>query len=134
MSINLDEITAVYLKMRDKKAALEKEIKDIDDQQTKIEQYLVQYLKGTSSLGTRTAHATVAYQKRSRYFSNDWPAMRQWTKLHDAVDLFEARLHQGNTEAWMETNKEAMLEDPSLVPPGLQTDVKETVLIKRIAN
>jgi hypothetical protein len=50
--------------------------------------------------------------------------MNSFILKHEAVDLMEKRLHQGNMRTFLE-------ENPALLPPGLNVDSEYTVTVRR---
>jgi hypothetical protein len=122
--LKVDQLVSIYLKMRNKKAALEKEIKAIEAQQEQVEIALLDEAKllGVKSFGTK--HGTVIRSTKERLFSTDMPAFREFVLENKCVDLFESRLAQNAVKAWVEAN-------PDKIPPGLQSDSKETISIRK---
>lgn len=117
------QITRAYLAMREKKREYEQAIKEIEADMDKVEALMLVELKEQKATSINNELASIQYVKRTRFYSSEMPAFRQWVAVTPgAVELFESRLHQGNMEVWLS-------EHPELVPPGLQTDVKETVRV-----
>lgn len=122
--LDVGKLVRIYLKMREKKAALEAEIKKIDSAQDVVEAALLAEAKaqGVTSFGTQ--YGTVIRTARTRMYSTDMSAFRAFVVAHNCADLFESRLSQGNVKAWLD-------EHPDKVPPGLQADTKESISIRK---
>lgn len=122
-----DKLVAVYIKMRDKKDQLRKEmelqIADIEAKMDKISSKLLEHMETTNSDGIRTAHGTVSKSITQRFWAPDWDQFREFVEEHGSLDLFERRIHQGNMRAFME-------EHPELVPP-INADSKVTIRVTR---
>ena len=120
--MNIEPVSRAYINMRDAKRKLEDEIKQIEEQMEQLAAVMLSELKQQQATSINNDVASIQYVRRVRYYSSEMPAFRQFAKEHDALDLFENRLHQGNITQWLE-------EHPDIVPPGLQADTKETVKV-----
>ena len=119
-----DDLVSIYIKMRDKKAQLQAEIDKIDAQQEVISQTLLELCKETGADGIRTAAGNVIRTVKTRYWTGDFGAFREFVKENDAFELFENRVHQTNMRAFLE-------ENPDKHPPGLNIDSKYTITVRR---
>jgi hypothetical protein len=62
--------------------------------------------------------------EKVRYTTNDWDSFKTFVVEHDALDLYEKRIHQLNMVAFLE-------ENPGLVPPGLNSMSEVTLTVKK---
>jgi hypothetical protein len=62
---------------------------------------------------------------QERFWAEDWNTFRAFVKEYDAFDLFERRIHQGNTRAFMEEHKTTEL------PPGLNVQREYKISVRR---
>ena len=72
----------------------------------------------------RTDNGTIILGQKQRFYTQDWSAFKQFVIEHDALDLFERRISQGNMQQFLEAN-------PALVPPGLNAETEFTVSVRK---
>lgn len=72
----------------------------------------------------KTASGTVSRRISERYWSSDWGSMREFIIEHQAPELLEQRIHNGNMKQFLE-------ENPDLLPAGLQNDRKYVVQVRK---
>jgi len=125
---DLNRIVAVYLKIRDKKAQLTNELNaklaELDIKLKVVNDALLAHCKENNVESVRTEHGTFYRSTKTKYWTGDWEAMGKFIIEHDAVDLMEKRIHQGNMRLFLE-------ENPDLLPPGLNVDSEYTVTVRR---
>ena len=125
---NLDELTKVYIKIRDARDDLEsahkKRIAELEEQLGVIETEMLDACKNMNADSVRTPHGTIIRSIKSRYWTNDWDSMYQLIKEHNAFGLLEKRLHQTHM-------KEFLSENPDLLPMGLNVESEYTVVVRR---
>lgn len=128
---NADRLVAVYIKMRDAKERVTKEmeerIKEIEDQMATVKEALLRICEATGQNGGRTDHGTFTRTVKTRYWTSDWGSMHAFIREHDALDLLEQRLHQTNL-------KNFLTEHPDLLPPGLNADAKYDITVRRASK
>jgi hypothetical protein len=103
--------------MEEKVAALQT---DLDS----INQTLLEHFKEQGIDSARTPFGTAYRTIKSRYWTNDWDAMRHFIAEHDAFELLEKRIHQTNMKQFLE-------ENPDLHPAGLNVDSEYSVTVRR---
>lgn len=123
-----NKLVAAYIKLRDAKEALAKEydgkINDIKEQMELIEGALLDVCKTTGQDGGKTSHGSFTRSVKTRYWTTDWGLMTKFIKQHDALELFEQRIHQSNMKSFLQ-------ENPNLLPDGLNVDSKYSVTVRR---
>jgi hypothetical protein len=123
-----DRLVAIYIRIRDAKVALAREyeakIADLETQLGVISSALLNICKENNQDGGKTAHGSFRRTVSTRYWTSDWNAMKEFIKEHDALELMEERIHQGNMKAFL-------AEHPDLLPTGLNADSKYTVSVRR---
>lgn len=128
MEITADKLAKVYLKIRDKRSALKKEYEDADaaleEQQSILSSQLLEMCKATGADSMRTEHGTVIKGKQTRYWTGDWAAMHKFILENEVPHLLERRVAQGAMAEWLENN-------PDKLPPGLNTDSKFVISVRR---
>jgi hypothetical protein len=123
-----ETLVKAYIKLRDAIADAEEAHK------AKMEAYKQQFDTLASSLlaicnainadSIRTPYGTISRKVTTRYWTNDWDSMRKFIKEHDALDLLEQRIHNGNMRQFLD-------ENPDLLPMGLQVDSRYGVQVRR---
>ena len=77
--MDADKLVAVYVKIRDAKAAKTKEMEDaikaLDDQLDVIEQELLTICKTTGQDGGKTSAGSFTRSVKTRYWTSDWDSM-----------------------------------------------------------
>jgi|TARA_R110000824_G_scaffold97283_4_gene232334 hypothetical protein len=127
-AVSVDRLVSVYLKIRDKKAAVTTQLKEeeslLNEKLDLVKNALLEHCKENNVESVRTRLGTFFRSVRTKYWTSDWESMNQFIKENDAVDLLEKRLHQGNMKQFLETN-------PDKLPPGLNVDSVYTVTVRR---
>jgi hypothetical protein len=126
--VDLDTLTAIYLKMRDKRDNMRREAeareKELEEQMGIIETEMLEVCKQMNADSVRTPHGTIIRSVKSRYWTNDWDSMYQFIKEHDAFGLLEKRLHQTHL-------KEFLSENPAMFPIGVNVENSYSVVVRR---
>ena len=122
--IPADKLVAVYIKMREAKAELAKQTDVISEQMSMIEAELLEICKVTGQEGGRTPKGTFTRSVKTRYDTSDWQSMYKFIKEHDALELLEQRVSQGNMKTFLTDN-------PGLLPPGLNSFSKYAITVRR---
>lgn len=122
------KLVKVYVKIRDKRRAIkeayEAEDKSLETQLDAINAELLEMLKTMGAESMRTEFGTITKRVYKRYYTNDWYSFHNFIKEHDALDLLEKRVSQGNMNTFLE-------ENPDLHPPGLNVDSRYAVVITK---
>ena len=125
---DLDQLTKIYLRIRDTRDDMESEhkkrIAQIEEQLSIVQQELLELCKNMNADSIRTPHGTIIRSIKSRYWTNDWDSMYQLIKEHNAFGLLEKRLHQTHM-------KEFLSENPDLIPIGLNVENSYSVVVRR---
>ena len=127
-AVPVDKLVKVYLKMNAKlgelKSAFETEEKALKDQMAKVKAALLVYCKEQNLDSVKTAEGLFYRTVRTSYWTNDWESMGKFIVEHNAPELLEKRLHQGNMKQFLE-------EHPDLLPPGLNVDSEYSITVRR---
>ena len=127
-AVSLDQLTDVYIKIRDKRAlhkqAFEAQDKELEIQQQMLADEMLETCKNLEADSIRTKHGTIIRSVKSRFWTNDWDSMYQVIREHGAFGLLEKRLHQTNM-------KEFLAENPEFYPPGLNVENSYTIVVRR---
>jgi hypothetical protein len=126
--VPLDTLTALYIKIRDKRAAnkkmFEAEDSDLEEQMKVLAQEMLDVCKDMNADSIRTPHGTIMRSIKSRYWTNDWDSIYGFIEETGAFGLLEKRIHQTNM-------KDFLAENPDLYPKGLNVESEYTVVVRR---
>jgi len=129
--IPLEKLTRAYIKMRDKKEELSRELEEkigsLDADMKRVKTAILDHMKDLGAESLRTDAGTVYRTVRTTYSTNDWESMNKFILEHGVPELLEKRLHQTNMKAYLE-------EHPDELPPGLNANMEYSVTIKRSKN
>lgn len=126
--IPLDKLTRIYMKMRVAIQTVEREydtkIEALKAQQQEIKNAIKDQMLALGTKSVRTDFGTVSLTEKSRFYTQDWDSFKKFVIEQDAVDLLEKRIHQTNMAKFLE-------ENPSLMPPGLNSDTEFDVSVRK---
>jgi hypothetical protein len=129
--MDADKLVAVYIKIRDAKAAKTKEMEDaiqvLDDQLDTISSELLEICKTTGQDGGKTSHGTFTRTIKSRYWTNDWDSMYKFIIEHDVPELLERRIAQNNFAEFIKENS-------NLMPAGVNVEAKYSITVRRASK
>lgn len=127
-NVPIPRLVKVYLRMRVAKDLLvknhEAEVAKLDTNMDQIKQALLTYCKENGLESVTTTEGNFYRKIKRRYWTNDWEQMGKFIVQHNVPELLEKRLHQGNTEAFLE-------QHPDLLPPGLNVDSEYTITVRK---
>jgi hypothetical protein len=126
--ISADKLVAVYMKMREKRAALLREYEEQDEavkgQMEVVENKLLDLCKTIGADSLKTQHGTIIRSVKTRYWTSDWSSMHKFIMENNMPELLEKRISQT-------TMKQLLDENPDLMPPGMNVDSRYAVTIRR---
>ena len=130
-TIPLDRLAKIYRKIRAEITTLTQEydgkIETLKAQQDEIKNAMKDMMKAMGVTSVRTAQGTVVLSVKTRYSTQDWDSFKKFVVEHDAVDLLEKRIAQGNMNQFLE-------ENPGLVPPGLNSSSEYDISVRKPSN
>ena len=128
MGVELETLTKVFLKIKNKRNELSIEFKEKDDelkiQQDTIKKALLDHCKKHNVESVRTSEGLFYRTVRTRYWTNDWEHMYEFIAEHSVPEFLEKRLNQGNVKQFLE-------ENPEIVPQGLNVDSEFTISVRK---
>lgn len=128
VAVPLNKLARVYRKMQAKvqelTAAYESEVEKIKAQQDAVKTAMKDQMLALGVKTVRTDEGTVVLSTKTRYNTQDWDSFKQFVVEHEAVDLLERRIAQGNMAQFLE-------ENPGLVPPGLNSMTEYAVSVRK---
>jgi enamine deaminase RidA (YjgF/YER057c/UK114 family) len=126
--MDASQLVNVYIKIRDakeiRKKQMEAEIADLDVQLAAVEQELLEICKTTGQDGGKTQHGSFTRSVKTRYWTSDWDSMYKFIREHDAPDLLERRIAQGNFAQFIQ-------ENPDKMPAGVNIESKYSITVRR---
>ena len=128
----LDELVKVYLTIRNERDRIEAErkaqIKELNDELAVLEQTFMATCNESNAKSIRTTHGTVIRKMTERFTVNNGESFRKFVLENGAVDLFEARIHQGNFKEFLKENAADGL------PPGVNVMREFTITVRKPSN
>lgn len=119
-----DQLAKVYVKIRDRRRELEKQAAELKEQQDIIGLELLEICKEQGAQTIRTEFGTVSKRTSKNYWTSDWESFTNFIKEHNAFSLLQQRINNTNMVQFLE-------ENPDLLPPGLNADINQTVVITK---
>ena len=126
--IPLDKLARVYLKIRNRLGTLTKDYEtqyeELKAQQTEIQNAMKDQMLKLGSSSIKTSEGTIMLGQKVRYYTDDWDSFKSFVLEHEALDLFEKRIAQGNMVSFLD-------ENPGVVPAGLNSMTEFTVSVRK---
>jgi hypothetical protein len=130
--LNLDELVKIYLTIRNEREKLKSgwEVKDgeLEQEMKVLEQSMLTVCNDTNASSIRTESGTVIRSLKERFTTNDWDNFKKFVLDHEAIDLLERRIHQGNFKEFMAEHKDEGL------PPGVNVMREFTIVVRKPSN
>jgi hypothetical protein len=120
--VNTEKLAKIYVKIRDKRRELEKQVAELKEQQDTVGSQLLEICKAEGAQTIRTQFGTVSRRITKNYWTSDWDSFFKFLKDNDAFSLMQQRINSTNMAQFLE-------ENPDLHPPGLNADVNQTIVI-----
>ena len=120
--VNTEKLAKIYVKIRDKRRELEKQVAELKEQQYVVASQLLEICKAEGAQTIRTQFGTVSRRITKNYWTSDWDSFFKFLKENDAFSLMHQRINSTNMAQFLE-------ENPDLHPPGLNADVNQTIVI-----
>jgi len=124
--VPLDKLVRIYMKMRAKLSELDAQVESIKEQQQLLKNEIKDRMRSVGAKSMKTEYGTVSLTEKTRYYTQDWDSFKRFVIENDAVDLLEKRIAQTNMKLFLQ-------ENPTLVPPGLNSDTEIDVSIRKAA-
>jgi enamine deaminase RidA (YjgF/YER057c/UK114 family) len=125
---SVDDLVAVYIRIRDAKQEAEREWKardnDFEEQMKLVSDQILEICKEAGADSIRTKHGVAMRSVKSRYWTNDWESFHKFIVEHSVPELLEKRIQQSNMKQFLE-------ENPDLLPAGLNVDSQYTITVRR---
>lgn len=126
--ISVDKLVSTYIKLRDRKAELQKEFSEkeakLDAKMDLVKAALLDHCNIANVESVRTTSGTFYRTLKQKFWTSDWGSMNNFILENEALDLLEKRIHQTNMRTFLE-------EHPDKLPPGLNVDSEYTITVRR---
>jgi hypothetical protein len=130
--LNLNELVKIYLTIRTEREKLKShwEVKDgeLEQEMKLLEQSMLTVCNDTNASSIRTESGTVIRSLKERFTTNDWDNFKKFVLDHEAIDLLERRIHQGNFKEFMAEHQGEGL------PPGVNVMKEFTIVVRKPSN
>lgn len=124
----LDKLAKVYRKIRAAMTELtqkyEAELQALTEQRDQVALAMKDQMMALGTKSIRTEQGTIMLNKKTRYYTQDWDAFKEFVLIHQALDLFEKRIAQSNMATFLESN-------PGVIPPGLNSESEYVVSVRK---
>ena len=125
---NLDELIKIYLKIREARAKLEEQDKQLKEEMEVISTAMLAICNEANADSIKTQEGTVIRQTKDRFYCSDWDSLKQFILENNAVDLLERRIHQTNFKEFMSEHQADGL------PPGLNVMREFAISVRKPTN
>ncbi|MEI6478489.1 MAG: hypothetical protein WCO52_05895 [bacterium] len=130
--VNMEELVSAYLAVRTEREKLTMEFESADavlkSDLLEIETLMLATCNSMNANSINTVHGTVIRKINERFICSDWDNFRKFVLEHDAVDLFEKRIHQGNFREFMADHAEDGL------PPGVNVMREVGITVRKASK
>ena len=125
---DVEAVSSAYRKANAHKENLSIQLDAVKDDLKALKEILLNHMTNNKLTSLKTLGGDSMHTRSStRYSSGDWSAFKAFVLQNpDAIDLFENRLHQGNTLTWLKEND----GNTAMVPPGLTSHTTTTLVVK----
>ena len=120
----VEKLAKIYTKIRDKRKELEIQVAELKDKQDIIAKELLELCKEQGVTTMRTAFGTVSKRVTKNYWTSDWESFFKFIKENDAFSLMQQRINNTNMAQFLS-------ENPDVLPPGLNADTNQTIVITK---
>ena len=126
--VELEKLTKVYLKIKDRRNELSRQFKDEDgdlkEQQETIKRALLNHCEEHNVESVRTSEGLFYRSVRTRYWTSDWESMYRFVHENGVPEFLEKRLNQGSVKQFLE-------ENPEVLPQGLNKDMEYAIAVRK---
>ncbi len=127
MSVTVDDVVAAYLKLRNKKEAIEAETKDqvkvLKEKMEQFEAWIKEQADAQGVTSFKTKHGTAFLTTTDYANVGDWDAVLGFIRENEAYDMLEKRISKVAVRGYIDATK--------AVPPGVNYGTKLEVNIRK---
>jgi hypothetical protein len=129
MNVNVDDVIATYMKLRDQKAVIEGEVKEkvstIKAKMEKLESWIKEKADAEGVTSFKTKHGTAFLTTTDYANVADWDAVLNFIQENQAFDMLEKRVSKIAVRGYIDQTK--------AVPPGINYGTKLEVNVRKPA-
>jgi hypothetical protein len=129
MTINVDDVIATYVKLREQKAVIEAEAKQkvaaFVAKMDKLEAWIKEQADVQGVTSFKTKHGTAFLTTTDYANIADWDAVLNYIRENEAYDMLEKRVSKTAVRGYIDMNK--------AVPPGINYGTRLDVNIRKPA-
>jgi hypothetical protein len=130
--MNTEELVKSYLTIRNERERIESEWeakdKELKQELVLIEQSMLAICNDTNASSIKTEQGTIIKSLKERFTLSDRDSFNKYVREHDAVELFEGRIHQGNFKQFIADKQDAGL------PPGVNVMREFGITVRKPTN
>jgi hypothetical protein len=127
--MNTDQLVETFITLRNERDRLRNEYEAQDakvkEEMTTLEQALLSICNETNATSIKTDKGTVIRKLNERFFCSDWDNFRDYVLEHQALELLERRIHQGNFKEFIAEREAEGL------PPGVNVMREYGVTVRK---
>jgi hypothetical protein len=127
--MNTDQLVETFITLRNERDRLRNEYEAQDakvkEEMTTLEQALLAICNETNATSIKTDKGTVIRKLNERFFCSDWDNFRDYVLQHQALELLERRIHQGNFKEFIAERQAEGL------PPGVNVMREYGVTVRK---
>jgi hypothetical protein len=127
--MNTDQLVETFINLRNERDRMRNEWEAQDakvkEEMTVLEQALLSICNEANATSIKTDKGTVIRKLNERFFCSDWDNFRDYVLEHQALELLERRIHQGNFKEFI-ADKEA-----EGLPPGVNVMREYGVTVRK---
>jgi len=127
MNYTVDQVIEAYLKYRNKKEALEaqikEQVKELKDKMAKLEAWIKTKADAEGVTSFKTAHGTAFVTTNDYANVADWDAVLAFIKENDAYDMLEKRVSKNAVRGYIDEHK--------IVPSGVNYGTRIDVNVRK---
>lgn len=127
MTVNVDDVVAAYVKLRDKKesmeAAVKEQVKPLKEKMNQLEAWLKEQADAQGVTSFKTKHGTAFLTTTDYANVADWDAVLHFIQTNEAYDMLEKRVSKIAVRGYIDANK--------AVPAGVNYGTKLEVNIRK---
>jgi hypothetical protein len=127
--IDSETMVKAYLNLRSARERLARQYEQEDakllEDMSSIEKIMMQACDNVNATSIKTSKGTIIKSVRERYGCTDWEMFNKFVYDHNALELFEKRIHQTNMKQFMSEHKDDGL------PPGLNISREYVITVRK---
>jgi hypothetical protein len=127
--MNTDQLVETFITLRNERDRMRNEWEAQDakvkEEMTTLEQALLAICNEANATSIKTDKGTVIRKLNERFFCSDWDNFRDYVLEHQALELLERRIHQGNFKEFIAEREAEGL------PPGVNVMREYGVTVRK---